>query len=206
MPCYNTRCMARTNIDIDDQACAEVMRRFRLSTKREAVNLALQTLAREPLSVDEARALRGTGWDGDLEAMRGSRGPVVLVDTSAWIEFLRDTGSPVCFSVDNLIAGDIATCHPVRLELLAGARDDSQLRDMHRLLARATTIPTRPMDYDTAAYLYRTCRRQGETIRNLIDCLIGAIAIRTGIPILHRDADFEALHRHTTLQLYTGQP
>ena len=65
--------MARTNIDIDDQACAEVMRRFHLSTKREAVNFALQTLACEPLSVDEARALRGTGWDGDLEAMRGSR-------------------------------------------------------------------------------------------------------------------------------------
>lgn len=69
------RCMARTNIDIDDQACAEVMRRYRLPTKREAINFALRTLAAEPASVDEARALRGIGWEGDLDAMRSNRAP-----------------------------------------------------------------------------------------------------------------------------------
>ena len=68
-------CMVRTNIDIDDKACAEVMRRYRLSTKREAVNFALRTLAAEPLSVDEARALRGIGWEGDLDEMRSGRSP-----------------------------------------------------------------------------------------------------------------------------------
>ena len=67
------RCMTRTNVDIDDQACAEVMRRYRLATKREAINYALRTLAAEPVSVDEARALRGIGWEGELEAMRSGR-------------------------------------------------------------------------------------------------------------------------------------
>ena len=62
--------MSRTNINIDDQACAEVMRRYQLTTKREAINFALRTLAAEPASVEEARALRGTGWEGDLDAMR----------------------------------------------------------------------------------------------------------------------------------------
>ena len=66
-------CMSRTNVDIDDQACAEVMRRYQLQTKREAINFALRTLAAEPLSVDEARALRGIGWEGDLDEMRSSR-------------------------------------------------------------------------------------------------------------------------------------
>lgn len=65
--------MAITNIDIDDAACAEVMRRYHLATKREAVNFALRTLATEPMSVEEARALRGIGWEGDLESMRASR-------------------------------------------------------------------------------------------------------------------------------------
>ena len=65
--------MSRTNIDIDDEACAEVMRRFRLATKREAVNFALRTLAAEPLGIEEARGLRGSGWDGDLEELRSSR-------------------------------------------------------------------------------------------------------------------------------------
>lgn len=63
--------MARTNIDLDDDACAAVMRRYQLSTKREAVNFALRTLAAEPLGVEEARRMRGAGWDGDLDEMRG---------------------------------------------------------------------------------------------------------------------------------------
>jgi Arc/MetJ family transcription regulator len=65
--------MARTNIDIDDELCRQVMDRFDLSTKREAVNLALRRLAGEPLGLDEARALRGSGWDADLDELRSSR-------------------------------------------------------------------------------------------------------------------------------------
>ena len=68
-------CMTRTNVDIDDEACAEVMRRYQLATKREAINFALRTLAAEPASVEEARALRGTGWEGDLDQMRSDRAP-----------------------------------------------------------------------------------------------------------------------------------
>ena len=65
--------MSRTNVNIDDQACAEVMRRYQLTTKREAINFALRSLAAEPLSIDEARQLRGSGWEGDLDALRSSR-------------------------------------------------------------------------------------------------------------------------------------
>jgi Arc/MetJ family transcription regulator len=65
--------MARTNIDIDDEACEVVMHRYHLATKREAVNFALRTLATEPLAVDEARRLRGSGWDADLDELRASR-------------------------------------------------------------------------------------------------------------------------------------
>ena len=65
--------MSRINVNIDDQACAEVMRRYRLTTKREAINFALRSLAAESLSIDEARQLRGSGWEGDLDALRASR-------------------------------------------------------------------------------------------------------------------------------------
>ena len=65
--------MARTyiDIDIDEDACRAVMRRCGLATKREAVNLALQKLADEPLSLEEARQMRGSGWCGGLEETRG---------------------------------------------------------------------------------------------------------------------------------------
>ena len=66
-------CMARTNIDLDDEACDAVMRRYRLSTKRDAVNFALRIVAAEALGLDEARRLRGSGWDGDLDELRAGR-------------------------------------------------------------------------------------------------------------------------------------
>ncbi|HUJ64202.1 MAG TPA: PIN domain-containing protein, partial [Acidimicrobiales bacterium] len=87
---------------------------------------------------------------------------MILIDTSAWIEFLRDTGSAVCTRVDTLLDDDIATCHPIRMELLAGARDEQHLSDLRGLLARASLIPTVPADYEEAAALYRACRRSGE--------------------------------------------
>lgn len=65
--------MGRTNIDIDDDACAAVMRRYGFTTKREAVNFALRQLAIEPMTLEEARAMEGTGWDGDLDALREDR-------------------------------------------------------------------------------------------------------------------------------------
>ncbi len=65
--------MSRTNIDIDDSSCAVVMDRYHLKSKRDAVNLALQTLAAEALTLDDARGLRGSGWDGDLDEMRTGR-------------------------------------------------------------------------------------------------------------------------------------
>jgi Arc/MetJ family transcription regulator len=65
--------MSRTNIDLDDQACQVVMERYHLTTKRDAVNFALRTIAAESLSLDEARKLRGSGWAGDLAEMRTSR-------------------------------------------------------------------------------------------------------------------------------------
>lgn len=126
---------------------------------------------------------------------------MILIDTSAWIEFLRDTGSAVCERVDAVLAEEIATCHPIRMELLAGARDEEHLNSLRGLLARGSLLPTEPTDYEEAAALYRTCRRQGETVRKLIDCLIAATAIRTSATLLHSDGDFDVLARHTALQL-----
>lgn len=126
---------------------------------------------------------------------------MILIDTSAWIEFLRDTGSPVSVRVDELLEGEFATCHPIRMELLAGARDDRHLGQLRGLLARAVLLPTPAAHYETAAVMYRICRRQGLTVRKLIDCLIAAHAIDAGAELLQDDADFEALARFTALRL-----
>lgn len=131
---------------------------------------------------------------------------MIVVDSSAWIEFLRDTGSPVCDAVDELLDADIAVCHAISMEILAGARDDHHLTQLRGLISRATMLPTTPADHDHAAALYRMCRRRGETVRRLIGCLIGAVAIRADAEILHADVDFAVLARHTALRVHAAAP
>ena len=130
---------------------------------------------------------------------------MILVDTSAWVEFLRNTGSTVCLRVDELLASEIAVCDALRMKVLARARDESHLHSLRRLLARAAVIPVLATDYDDAAALYRSCRQQGETVRKLIDCLIASVAIRAEAPILHNDADFDVLARHSELRVYAAE-
>jgi len=62
--------MSRTNIDLDDELVAEVMRRYNLKTKREAVDLALRRLVGPKITTEDILSLRGIGWEGDLDAMR----------------------------------------------------------------------------------------------------------------------------------------
>lgn len=130
-------------------------------------------------------------------------GSMILVDSSAWIEFLRGTGSPACVGVRRALDGPIATCDAIRMEILAGARNEQHLTQLRGLLARAVIIPTEPGDFDSAAALYRQCRVAGESVRKMMDCLIGAAAIKASIPILHNDSDFDVLARHTSAQVMT---
>lgn len=67
--------MSRTNIDIDDELVGWVMRKYRLSTKRQAVNFALHRLRHEPMTKDEMLAMEGTGWEGDLDEIKDSSTP-----------------------------------------------------------------------------------------------------------------------------------
>ena len=128
---------------------------------------------------------------------------MILADSSAWIEFLRDTGSPACLGVMNgLIRNDLVVCDAVRMEVLVGARSDVHAEYLRDLLARAEYAPTLPEDYDHAAILYRQCRRNGETVRKTTDCLIAAVSIRVGAPVLHMDQDYDTLARHTPMQSY----
>lgn len=65
--------MARTNIDLDDELVNEVMRRFKVKTKKDAVDLALRRLVGVPLSKEFLLSLEGIGWSGDLDAIRSDR-------------------------------------------------------------------------------------------------------------------------------------
>ena len=68
--CKSLKAMSRTNIEIDDQLIERVIRRYRLPSRRAAVDFALRSLVGNPMDRDEALAMEGTGWRGDLKALR----------------------------------------------------------------------------------------------------------------------------------------
>lgn len=128
---------------------------------------------------------------------------MILVDTSAWVEFLRATGSDVHHAVRDLLhVGDApATTDPVLMELLSGARTEERADELRRfLLGLSHVTVSAPGDYEVAAELYRRCRLAGSTPRALTDCLIAAVALRVDAQVLHRDRDFDVLREHCGLR------
>lgn len=121
---------------------------------------------------------------------------MIIADTSAWVEYDRATGSPADLRIAQLIAtGDeLAVSEPIVMEICAGARTDRQERELRRLLLRCTLVPFDPSsDFDGAVRIYRQCRSIGVTPRGLIDCMVAAIAWRTGGTLLAHDADVDRI-------------
>jgi predicted nucleic acid-binding protein len=129
---------------------------------------------------------------------------VILVDSSAWVEFLRATGSPVHVSLREALkrGSELSSTDVVVMEILAGARDEGDRERLRRLLYGCAFLAIDgPSDYESAADLYRLCRRHGETPRKLSDCLIAAVAIRNDAELLCEDSDFLAIARYAPLRL-----
>jgi len=129
---------------------------------------------------------------------------MTLVDSSAWIEFLRATGS----SANRLLraaleeGAALACTDVVLMEVLAGARDDADRDELRRLLYSVEFLAAEgPADYESAAELYRLCRKGGKTPRKLSGCLIAVVAMRHEADLLCADADFQAIARHAPLRL-----
>lgn len=118
-----------------------------------------------------------------------------LIDSSAWVEFLRRKGDPATKQrVARLMEADLAayTC-PVRFELLSGVKpeEEADLEEAFRLSAH---IPFETEDWTEAALIERQLRAKGVTVpRN--DLFVATVAVRTGMAVACRDAHFDAVGR-----------
>ena len=126
---------------------------------------------------------------------RGEQG-LILVDSSVWVEFLRRTDTPARWELRRLLSAQpqtVAVCAPVLMELRLTA-DDLARRKIERTLSGLPTISLDPdADFELAADIYRAVRRAGHIVRSTIDCLIAAIALRSGAELVHREVDIERI-------------
>ena len=190
---------------IEDTYVQAIMDRYSVRTKTEAVELALRHLAGQPMTREEALAMRGVRaileTPADAEP-RGSR--VILADTSAWVEYDRATGSAVDRRLTDLIAtdGPVAISEPILMEVLAGARTDEREADLRRLLLRFDLCSfDAATDFDAAVRIYRRCRKAGITPRRMVDCMIASVAWRREVKLLAYDVDLDRVARLVGIEL-----
>jgi predicted nucleic acid-binding protein len=125
---------------------------------------------------------------------------VELADTSAWTNRLLRDDVRASFEA-RLLGGEIATCPPVKLELLWTARDAAEF---DRLAALADGLPQVDVDgpaWDRAIVVWRELVRRGrhrQVPRN--DLVVAAAAELAGMPVCHYDRHFDVIAE------VTGQP
>ena len=130
---------------------------------------------------------------------------MILLDTSALIEFLNRTGSRFDKTIEELILNDsdIAIAEITLTEVLQGIRNE---RDYLEVRASLMTLPILTLkghdSYIKAADLYRKCRTKGFTIRSTVDLLIAQTALEHNAELLHNDRDFEAIASISLLKFY----
>ena len=128
---------------------------------------------------------------------------MIVADTSAFVEMLRATESPVDRAfVTAAAARRLVVTEVVVGELLAGARDTAHRDRLLQLLDPFPVLPLGgPAGYQEAGDLYAHCRRAGVTVRRFTDCLVAVPAMRAGAAVLHRDRDFTQMARVCALEV-----
>jgi predicted nucleic acid-binding protein len=121
---------------------------------------------------------------------------MIAVDSSVWIDQLRGNVSSQTQRLGKHVraGGVIAVTDIVYMEILRGARTEPEVAAVKLGIQRAEMLRLSEIaDFEQAADLYRRARSAGKTVRNISDCMIAAVCIREGVPILHDDADFDRI-------------
>ncbi|MGZ6984819.1 MAG: type II toxin-antitoxin system VapC family toxin [Ilumatobacteraceae bacterium] len=121
--------------------------------------------------------------------------PMLIADTSAWVEWLRSTGSQANVAFREALGAELVVLpEPVKTELLLGARNRAEVTTLRSLLETVDLELVHPRDdFESATELFHTARQRGVTISGVMDCLIAAMALRLELPVLHHDRDFARL-------------
>lgn len=128
----------------------------------------------------------------------------MIVDTSVWIDFFNGVQNRQCeYLADSIESDRTIFLHSIILmEILQGFRSDKDHADVKDILLSYNYVMEDPVpDAIGASDLYRALKKKGVTIRKSLDCLIAYAAIKNGLPLLHKDRDFDIITKHTKLKI-----
>jgi predicted nucleic acid-binding protein len=117
----------------------------------------------------------------------------ILIDTCAWVAFLRSGQGTLAERVAQAVGDDSAMlCGVTITELLQGAKGAKEKQQLDFLFANVPCVPVEPADWVAAGNTLQTLRLKGITLP-LTDALIATIAKRKALPVLTIDAHFQHL-------------
>jgi predicted nucleic acid-binding protein len=127
----------------------------------------------------------------------------VLVDSTVWIDFLRNTKTRETDKLTELIESreDLCICGFILTEVLQGIREEKQYVATKQQFANLIYLEADQSTFELGATIYRNLRKQGLTIRNSIDCLIAATVVQNNVSLLEDDRDFPFIDAHYPLNL-----
>ena len=121
---------------------------------------------------------------------------MILVDTSVWIDVLRDKTGKIVEAFRTRVAEEICVLTRfTQLELLQGVRDEREWNQLDQYLSTQYYAETTAITWREAARIFFELRRKGITLNSPVDACIAQIAIEAGAVLLHRDRDFEIIGR-----------
>jgi len=128
---------------------------------------------------------------------------MIVVDTSAWVEYFK-AGEPSvvnkvdrCLDQDLVGIGDLVYC-----EVMQGIRSAAQRRQVSDLLLSLPRFEMVGFSIaEKAAANYRLLRSKGLTVRKTIDVLIGTFCVENDMQLAHYDRDFDVMARHIGLRI-----
>lgn len=133
---------------------------------------------------------------------------MIVVDSTVWIDHLRDSPTRQVLRLRELITGRLALLlvgDLVLCEVLQGLANEREATLVERALRRFIVEPmVTPELAVKAAANYRALRGRGITVRKTIDLLIGTFCIEFGHVLLHSDRDFDPMERHLGLTVLHG--
>ena len=119
---------------------------------------------------------------------------MILVDTSVWIDVLRDRQGDVVESFRKKTYGEILVLSRfTQLELLQGSKSGDEWKLLEQYLSTQLYLEATEKTWSDAARIFFELRRKGITVRSSIGCCIAQVAVENGALLLHKDVDFDRI-------------
>ena len=134
---------------------------------------------------------------------------MVVVDTSVWVDHFKNKENSKTKLLEKILSSNKQIVLPgiIYVEILQGIKTDKKFKEVKEILDDFIFFSMDNKEtYLKSIEIYRTCRKNGITIRKTIDCLIASVVLENDFEFLHNDKDFDSISKFFSLKIVKMKP